>query len=326
MSSIKITKRFIAIILAVLISVSLVACSNEQKDIASETETKADGFDTSIYDDYVENIKVDPNSCGYSYTNGGATYIVKQKNSDVSIDFQSSKNPEMNMSMYCIDNKAIYIRGDQYFEDKNHEYEIPVNDKQNVVQWLYDELKQFGDFKYEKTEKKDDSVYDILSSSITEKINSDDLFDYEEYEITFTYKDGKEYKAKFFDCSNKEKNLISGDYPEGISNDTWTVDIDKKIIYDTKSNESYDISSKHINSYKYDRNAPKEYQRKAEVAVNRHTQKVYSLTILDPDLTNEYIMLYPEKIQPFDTKGKSEMNKNDAEYVATMILLMVKSL
>ena len=281
--------------------------------------------DPDGYQDYVKNLTADAGSCGYEYSNGSAVYTVKQRGSDGSISFVSSADPSKNMRMSSVGGRVIYANDTSFFEDTENEYQLPFDDG-TVMDWLFDELKSYGDFAYEKEENTDGKVYDFLTSSKTVKADNEVSVEYDKYAITFTYKDGKEYTADYYDCADESQDLISGERPDEIAiSNGWKVDIGNKKLYQSVSFESYDITVSLVDSKK-NSGTSAEQESTAELMIDRGTKQLCQVTITTADQTGVYTLLYPDAIDEIDTDGLSDMPAQQREYTASMIALMKKSL
>ena len=304
-------KKRCLLILSVILILILGGCSQQ--------------FDPDDYKDYVKDLTADAGSCGYEYSNGTAVYTVKQRGGDGSINFVSSADPSMNMRMSSVGGRVIYANDTAYFEDTENEYTLPFDDG-TVMDWLFDELKTYGDFAYEKEETTDGKVYDFLKSSKTVKADDEMNVEYDKYEITFTYKDGKVYTAEFFDCADESQDLISGERPDEITiSNGWKVDIGNKKLYQSDSSESYDITVSLVDSQK-NSGTPAEQESTAELMIERSTKQLCQVTITTADQTGVYTLLYPDAIDEIDTGRLSDMPTQQREYTASMIALMKKSL
>lgn len=304
-------KKRCLLILSVLLILMLGGCSQQ--------------FAPDAYKDYVKNLTADAGSCGYEYSNGIAVYTVKQRGSDGSVNYVSSADPSMNMRMSSVGGRVIYANDTEYFVDTENEYSLPFDDG-TVMDWLFDELKTYSDFAYEKEETTDGKVYDFLNSSKTVKADDEMNVEYDQYAITFTYKDGKKYTADFFDCADESQDLISGERPDEISvNNGWKVDIGNKKLYRSDSSESYDITFCLVDSQK-NSGTPAEQESTAELMIDRSTKQLHQVKITTDDQTAVYTLLYPDAIDEIVTDGLSDMPTQQREHTASMIALMKKSL
>ena len=320
-------RSFFAIVIA--LSVVLSSCAAVSTDPQETQSGSVSGTDGGAvdYDGFVESLKGDPERCGYRYVKNGAEYTILQRGNDVRVEFKSTIDPDMDMSAYRIDGKTVYVKGTTYFEDKDNQYTIPTDKNTAAPDWIYDEIRNYGEFEYYGESTEDGVVFDILKGTKTEENAAVPDFDYDEYELFFTYKDGQNYHGKYFDCSDKTKNLFSGDVPsEFLTDNAWTVDIEGKRVYNTATGESYSSAVDLIDTFRYDPSTPKEITKEAEIVINRDTRQVYKVIISSDEGVDEYFMLYPDVIEAINTDGLEEMTAEEAEYAATMILLMIKSL
>lgn len=304
-------KKTCLLILSVLLILMLGGCSEQ--------------LDPDEYKDYVKDLTADAKSCGYEYSNGTAVYTVKQRGGDGSISFVSSADPSMNMRMSSVGGRVIYANDTAFFEDTKNEYSLPFDDG-TVMDWLFDELKTYGVFAYEKEETTDGKVYDFLKSSKTVKADNEMNVEYDQYTITFTYKDGKAYTAEFFDCADESQDLIAGERPDEITvSNGWKVDIGNKKLYQSDSSESYDITVSLVDSKK-NSGTPTDQESTAELMIDRSTKQLHQVTITTADQTDVYTLLYPDAIDEIGTDGLNDMPTEQREYTASMIALMKKSL
>lgn len=309
-------KRMFIMAFAIVMVIILCACSKEKEEPT---------FDTSIYNEFIETLSSDPNCCGYQYTNSAATYIINQRGADVSISFESTTRPDMNMSASCVNGETIYVGQGAYFIDAAHKYQIPVYADSSVVDWIFDELKKYDTYSYSGNETVDGVLCDILSSSKKETINNSLDIDYDQYEVIIIWRDGQQHIMSYFDCSDKSYNVFSGDAPDEVIVGAWTVDFENNIVKNTETNESFPAEIKLVNQYKSS-NEVKESVRTVKVFINRETQKVVKIQIESDDGIDEYVMLYPDTIKPVSIEGLKEMDSEAAEYVVNMTILMVSSL
>ena len=130
---------------------------------------------------------------------------------------------------------------------------------------------------------------------------------------------------KFYDFEDGA-DVFMGSVPQGISaTDGWLVDTEKGLLYNNGTNESYSVVVTLLDSYK-PTGEFEEQTKTAYVYIDKSSHKVCVIKIICGDTTDEYTVLYPDKITPLDTEGQAEMTDKEKEHAATMIALMISSL
>ena len=275
------------------------------------------------YGGYIGSLKGDPDCCGYSYTNGAAVYEIRQRGDDVRIDFKSYVQQKSDLSASRVGGRTVYSDGKSYFEDKKNVYPLSVTSDRAVVDWLYDEIKEYGDFTPTDSE---DKKYDVLTAAKTEIIKTDEIdVACDKYEVFLPYRDGKNYVMTYYAFEDGGDVILKG-APEGLSTaDGWTLDAEKSLLINEKTNESYTVVATLLESYK-PTGQTKEQIKTAYVYIDKTTRAVYKIIIKYGGGADEYTLLYPDKITPLDTDGQSEMTDSEKEHAATMISLMILTL
>lgn len=317
-------KRLTLLFLSLFLVIGFCACANNSSLINDDSKTQKSA---PTYENYIEELSSDPNSCGYLYSRNGATYTIVQKGNDVRIDFETPYNDDMCMSASRVNGQTVFVDKQSYFIDAAEKYGLPVDADSAVTDWLFDELKKYDNFIVSDTKTIDNVQYDILTATKKETLQKDAVdVAYNKYEVFLEWKDGQNYIMTCYVFDNEGPNVFRGNVPSEVSSDiNWYIDEENNVLYNVSTNESYNAIITLLESYTPSGEI-EESTKTVNVFVNRESQKVYKIQVVHSDFSDEYILLYPDAIAPVSTDGLEEMDASAAERVATMITLMLASL
>ena len=282
--------------------------------ITSSPDNDIDGF--------IASLKGDPACGGYVYTNGAASYTLIQRGDDVRLDFISANSPDGDLCASRVDGQTVYADKTSYYVDTDNKYPLPVTSGGSVTDWIFEELKTYGNYTADEPVAENGVLYDVLTSTKTETVKKD-VTDVacDKYEIFVEWKDGKRYVMNYYDFEDSDIDVFMGNVPYEISADTnWRVDAEKGLLYNTKTNETYKTVVTFLESYK-PTGETEEYTKTANIYVDKKTKEVYKIKIRIGGETDEYTFLHPDKIDPVSIEGLAKMNDAEAEHAAIMASL-----